>query len=210
MPSLQLHQLRVAAVAKLVCGNTSLEVDQNVVLLECLFHDMGNIVKSDFDYFPDFLEPEGREYWEDVKREYIAKYGPEQHAANAAIAREIGLPSKVIEIMDTSGFGKVQEVLEHGSTELKICQYADMRVGPHGILPLRERLAEGRERYKKRKQSDPAAGIFTRTEADFEMLASTAQKLEDMLFSNLTIVPEDVTDQSVAPVLEKLWDYAVT
>jgi putative nucleotidyltransferase with HDIG domain len=208
MPSLQLHQLRVAAVAQYVCDHLKEEVDEKIVITECLFHDMGNIVKSDLEYFPDFVQPEGKEYWESVKRDFVEKYGPEQHAANAAIAREIGLSQEVIEIMNSSGFGKLKTVLE-GSTELKVCQYADMRVGPHGVLPMRERLVEGRDRYKRRRIATESEA-FSRSDSEFEELAQAAQDLEWELFTDISIAPSDITGESVAPVMEKLWDYQVS
>ena len=177
----------------------------HTVLLECLFHDMGNIVKSDLDYFPDFIQPEGREYWESVKKDFLEKYGAEQHTVNAAIAREIGLPQSAIEIMNSSGFGKVKTILENGSIELKICQYADMRVGPHGVLSLRDRLSEGRERYKKKKSS-----FSTRSDAEFQSLAQAAHDLEEELFVGASIRPENINDAAVAPIIEKLWEYPVS
>ncbi len=207
MPSLQTHQLRVAAVAKMICDNSVREIDVRVVLLECLFHDMGNIIKSDLDYFPDFVQPEGKEYWETVKADFVQRYGVEQHAANAAIAREIGLPEQVIEIMNTSGFSLMKDIAATESLELKVCQYADMRVGPHGVLPMKERMLEGRDRYKKREV--PVGGA-SRSEAEFEELMRAAKALEEQIFSDVGIKPEDITDAAVEPVIAELWEYPVS
>jgi hypothetical protein len=201
MPNLQLHQLRVAAVAKMVCDNYTGVVDTNTVMLECLFHDMGNIVKSDLQYFPDFVEPEGFDYWQKVKDEYLQKYGPEQHAANAAIAREIGLPDRVVEIMDQTGFSKLGSM--GANLELRICQYADMRVGPRGILPLEERLAEGRKRYSARKSKAHAPGSY-------EELLRAAHELEKNIFVHVTVQPTDITEETIVPLIEELWDYPIS
>lgn len=206
MPSLQLHQLRVAAVAKLVCDSATKEVDTNEVLLECLFHDMGNIVKSDLRYFPDFVEPEGVEYWEKVKQEFFQKYGREQHEANAAIAREIGLPERVVDMMNNTGFSKIFPIVESDSFELKICQYADSRVGPRGILSLDGRLAEGRERYVAGRKGRQ----YYDTDEGFEKLSAAAHELERQLFADVSIKPEEITDASAAPVIEELWEYPVS
>ncbi len=57
LPLLQLHQLRVAGVAKLITESITIPVDAQAVVLACLFHDMGNIIKADFTYFPEALQP---------------------------------------------------------------------------------------------------------------------------------------------------------
>lgn len=205
MPSLQLHQLRVAAVAKLICDNATAPVDTNDILLECLFHDMGNIVKSDLRYFPDFVEPEGVEYWETVKQDFFKKYGTEQHEANAAIAREIGLSEHIIEMMDNTGFSKILDIVGSESRELKICQYADSRVGPRGILSLDGRLAEGRERYVAGRKGRQ----YYDTDEGFEKLSNAAHELEQQVFALTSIRPEEITDETAAGVLEELWEYPV-
>src|SRR3989344_5728607 len=137
MPSLQLHQLRVAAVGKLICEHLKNPVRTEDVVVACLFHDMGNIVKFELGYLPEFLEPEGLAYWQNVQREYKQKYsGADQHAANEAIARELGLSEEVISCIAAVSFSKVGEVLRSESFEKKVCKYADSRVGPDGVLSL--------------------------------------------------------------------------
>ena len=69
MPNLQLHQLRVAAVGKLISEHFTVPVNVRDVVLACLFHDMGNILKFDLTQFPEFREPQGILYWEEVKKE---------------------------------------------------------------------------------------------------------------------------------------------
>ena len=57
---------------------------------------MGNIIKFDLDVFPQFWEPEGKDHWQQIKDEWIQKYGDDEHAAALAIAREIGLPENCV------------------------------------------------------------------------------------------------------------------
>jgi len=205
MPSLQLHQLRVAAVAKLLCQSFESNVDEHSVVLACLFHDMGNIIKSDLRYFPQFVEPEGFEYWNGVKQQFIAKYGAEHHEANIAIAKEIGLPAASVAVMNGVGFSQLKDVLQSESLERQIAQYADIRVGPHGILSLHERLEEGRKRYN----STRTERSYYESEGDFEKLAEIAEELEKKLFSGISIAPEDLHDEAVAPLIDELRKYAV-
>ncbi|MEK7133444.1 MAG: HD domain-containing protein [Patescibacteria group bacterium] len=198
MPSLQLHQLRVAAVAKLICDHATTPVNTQDVLLECLFHDIGNIVKFDLAYFPEFVQPEGSAYWESVKADFVKKYGNEQHAANAAIAREIGLSEHIVGMMDMSGFSHIGTIIERGPIELKICQYADLRVGPHGIVSLEERLRDFEKRYSAKNDSA------------YESAAHTGRELEEQVFSRTTIRPEDINDARVTPLIGELREYSPT
>jgi hypothetical protein len=202
MPSLQLHQLRVTAVAKLICDNfappTGGLIATNDIILACLFHDMGNIVKFDLAYFPEFLEPEGLAYWQAVKEDFIARYGGEQHDVNEAIAREMGLPGSIVQLIAGIRFSKLSELAKSDFLEQKVCQYADMRVGPHGVLTMQERIDEAHTRYAGR-----------RTEEEFHVLVSAAQEVERQIFSYASIAPTDITNASVAPVVEELREYPV-
>lgn len=209
MPGLQMHQLRVAAVAKLICEHLNKPVRTEDVVAACLFHDMGNIVKFDLGYIPEFLEPEGLAYWENVQREYKQKYGgADQHAANEKIARELGLSEEVISYIAAVSFSKVGEVVKSASFEKKICEYSDSRVGPHGILSLDDRLRDGRKRYLKRVDAVQQDGVAAPADT-FEALLKLEHELERQIFSVADITPEDITDAAVAPLIEQLWEYAL-
>ncbi len=204
MPSLQLHQLRVAAVGKLICDNFRKPINAHDVILACLFHDMGNILKFELSMFPEFTAPEGMEYWESVKNEYRKKYGEEEHLATQKIIREIGLPKSVRFLMEGVGFSKVDTVTAGSSFEQKIIQYSDLRVGPRGVLSLGKRLEDGRERYlgSGRSIGAPDAERYRR-------LVEASAQIERQIFSEATITPEDINDVMTAPLIEELWEYPV-
>lgn len=203
MPSLQLHQLRAAAVGKLICDNFKQPVNTKDVLLACLFHDMGNIIKSDLTYFSDFLKPEGYEYWQGIKNEYIKKYGLDSHEANSTIARKIGLPEGAYQLLAGLGFSKLEKILSEASNEQKVCEYADLRVGPYGILPLEERLNEGRARYVK---THTMRAHYDSDDA-FRKLTDAAKKLEQQVLSLTSLTPERITDVVVKDIVEELRNY---
>jgi hypothetical protein len=203
MPNLQLHQLRVAAVGKLICENFKQPVDKDDVILACLFHDMGNILKFDLTYFPDAVEPEGLAYWEGVKADYEKKYGPEQHAATEALAREIGLPERVVQLIGMVRFGALDRILGESTWEPKIIEYGDCRVAPYGIVPIRERFLDGRKRYLHRF---PTAA---ENDAHYDRLTAIGYELEQQIFAHAHITPEDISDTSGVPVIEELWEYPV-
>jgi len=207
MPALQNHQLRVAAVGKFIAERSEKPVDEESIILAGLFHDMGNIIKFDLSYYPELLEPKGLEYWQGVKEDFTARYGKDHHKANTAIAREIALPESVVAIIDMIGFSNVPKIVASGSPELKIVEYADSRVGPFGVLPLEERLADGRKRYLNRSK-DSAYGIAAPKE-EFERLMDAERELERQVIESSMIQSEDISDVAVAPLIEQLRKYAV-
>jgi hypothetical protein len=210
MPNLQLHQLRVAAVGKLICDNFKEPVNTGDVILACLFHDMGNILKFDLGQFPELLKPKGLAYWENVKSEYAQKYGTDQHEASKQIAQELGLSRQVIGYIGSTGFSKMKEIAENPSSEIKISEYADARTAPYGIRPLDERFRDGRKRYLARnmKPATHAKGV-TSHEDTFENLIQFGHVLEGQIFAHTTITPESITDTAAAPIIEELWEYPV-
>lgn len=206
MPDLQFHQLRVAAVGKFICDNFKKPINTRNVALACLFHDMGNIIKSDLTQFPEFLKPQGKEYWEQVKVEYIQEYGKDEHAATNIIGKEIGLPESVLGIIDNMRFSRSEEILSSESYELKIAKYADLRAGPHGIIPIRERLDEAKRRYER---SGSLGTLGANDSNDFDRFANASLEIERQIFSHAAIVPEDITDASAEPIIEELREYLI-
>ncbi|MFW5703170.1 MAG: HD domain-containing protein, partial [Candidatus Dojkabacteria bacterium] len=106
MPSLQLHQLRVGAVAKLILEHSPGKLERGEIITACLLHDMGNIIKFDLDLLPQFLLPEGKAYWQGVKTDFIKKYGSDEHEATVKIAKELDVSDKTLVLMSNIGFSK--------------------------------------------------------------------------------------------------------
>ncbi|MES2930901.1 MAG: HD domain-containing protein [Patescibacteria group bacterium] len=200
MPNLQIHQLRVAAVAAKVCDSLDIPVDKDAIVTACLFHDMGNIIKFKLGYFPEFLEPEGLDYWETVKREYIEKYGENEHIATIAIAREFGIGADIIKNMEAIEFSNWCAVNVDENWSQKICTYADARVGVTGIISLEERLEDGERRYK---------GIHEDMDAKRLFLQNCMRTIEKEISSRMKIAPEDITDESISPYIEELKNFSL-
>lgn len=198
MPALQEHQLRVASVAKFAAHHLQKPLDTENVVLACLFHDMGNIIKSRFELLPELIGAEGREYWEKVKSDYIYNYGENEHDATIQIAQEIGLPVAAVVYISCLGFSKMLDIVRDSSREQKLCEYADMRVSPFGIVSVEERLREGSVRYAKH----PDEGGFN--VVTYEELKAATYELERQLFEGQNIRPEDITPESCAPMQKKL------
>lgn len=196
MSTLQLHQLRVAGVAKIIADSFNGDIDKDSIVLACLFHDMGNIIKSDLNYFPEFLKPQGLEYWQKVKDEFIEKYGSEEHNATELIVKEFGLHDKAFDAFRHMGFSNATRNEQGDSFVNKICNYSDMRVSPYGVIPMEERIEEGHKRYQGRSHSI-ASG-------NFDNLANSMRNMEKQIFSNCSVSPEDITDEKVNSLIPEL------
>lgn len=201
MPQLREHQLRVAAVGKQLCDAMVVPVDTKTVVSALLLHDMGNILKFDLGFFPQFCEPQGREYWEEVKRWTAEKFGDEEHQATFRIAQEFGVSPRVLDCLNTVGFLRVRECEAINDLEKKVCSYADMRVGPFGVISASERAGEGKKRNEKRKSA--------LSEEDRAAIKEALLRMEEQLFAQTSIKPEDINDASIAPIMETLKTFAI-
>lgn len=200
MPNLQLHQLRVAAVAKQICESLDVEIDMHAIVTACLLHDMGNIIKFDLEYtkreFPDFFTEKGFDYWKNIQAEYIDKYGTDENHATECIAEELGLPVAIITL--------IKDVIHHAKEDDPesfdfvscLCKYADMRVGPQAVLSLESRLREWQGRDPERAHNA-------------EILLKNFSQIEKEIFSRARIQPHDITDESIRESIEILKNFEI-
>ncbi len=205
-PNLQMHQLRVAAVGKTICDSFDTPIDTQAVVLACLLHDMGNIIKFDFS-LPLDDKAEDIPHWREVQREFIEQYGTDEHAATLDIIKEIGVDAAVMELINGVGFSKLERTRDNGSLEQKVCEYADLRVAPTGVVSLDERIKEGRARYSARNdvRSDLALD-----DARHSVLVVAIHQIEQQIFAHASIKPEDITNESAGPTIEALRSYNVS
>ncbi|MEX2028978.1 MAG: HD domain-containing protein [Candidatus Paceibacterota bacterium] len=197
MPSLQMHMLRVAGVASVICDSINEPVNKEDIIIACLLHDMGNIIKSDLKIFPEFVEPEGLEYWQGVKNEYIEKYGDkgQEHRATLAIVKELGLKDQVVSLIDRVRFSLLCEHVQANDVNMKVVHYADTRVGPYGVLSYEERLREANIRYQYNDEE--------------RRLVKCGKEIEKQIFAKCKIKPEDINDKNVVTIVSELKNYIV-
>ncbi len=201
MPNLQMHQLRVAAVAYQICDSLNTKIDKDMLVTVCLLHDMGNIIKSKLDYFPEFVKPEGIDYWQGVKDEFIQKYGENEHEATVEIIKELNLPEKISYLAGENRFSFMCKHSKEGDLIQKLIHYADGRVGPHGILSYDERMNDANKRYKNHKLSVE--------EEERDRLVNCGRDIEKYIFSYSNIKPEDINDESVKNIIEELKNFEI-
>jgi len=195
--NLEQHMFRVTAVAEMIMDHGSfLKLDRESVIAALLIHDLGNIVKFKLDIFPQFLEPQGRDYWEKIQAEFREKYGYNDHRANVLIAQELGVSQKIVDLVDKIDLPDIGEIIDQNTWEQKICNYADLRAGPFGVLSLDERLSDGRKRY----------AIAVGPEQD--TLYGHIIEIERQIFSECQdLKPSHINDESIRIYMEKYPKY---
>lgn len=198
MSNLQEHMLRVAAVASLICENFNEPLPKEEIVTACLIHDMGNIIKSRFEFFPEFLEPEGLEYWQKVKDDYIKKYGENEEDANEKIAQELGVSSKIIFLVNQDCFSLFCQQKDSDNMGVKVMHYADARVSPYGVVSYEERMNEAKKRYENSPR-----------EEERQKFVACGKEIEKQIFAKCKIKPEDINDETVAQVILELKDFVV-
>ena len=203
MPNLQEHQLRVAGVSFIIGKSMSnQDIDTENIVVACLLHDMGNIIKFKLDLFPEFVKPEGLDYWKKIQQEYIRTYGADEHVATMSIVKGI-IPhmrdnpyekQRIIKLIEAIGFSNAKENYETTDFGKKVAAYADMRVKPYGVTSLKDRLEDGRKRFSKIQKYEHEV---------FENLSQYLNKIEDQIFAQSTISPADITEDAVQKIIPK-------
>ena len=202
IPSLQLHMLRVAAAASIICDNFNESLPKDDIITACLLHDMGNIIKFKMDVIPEFFQPEGVEYWQSVKDEYKAKYGADEHNATVKIIEELNLSNRVASsLANLNRFSLICEHRDSSDMNIKIVHYSDGRVTPYGIVSYEDRMNEAKKRYENYDNSP--------REIERKRLVDCGLEIEKQIFAKCKIKPEDITDKEVAPIIESLKDFVI-
>jgi hypothetical protein len=197
LPNIAEHMYKVAAVADIINSHFKPMIDKKSIIDACLLHDIGKIVEIDLDKFPDFLAPEGKDHWASIKKSFIDKYRTvNEHTATLAIATDLGLNFGALEILHISNFLETLTVKESGEFEKMIALYADLRVGPYGIMPMKERLADLEERYKSHPKS------ITKERREF--IEKALQEIEQEIFKNTDITPDFITEAMCVERIPKL------
>lgn len=202
MPNLQLHMYRVGGVAKLITDNLLKPVDGTSVITASLLHDMGNIIKFNLQTFPQFLQPEGLQYWQEVQEWYVDRYGSDEHEASVLIAAELGVSEHVQNLIRATGFSAPKQNLESGEVDSMVCEYSDCRVTPFGVVTLEDRLKDLELRYSPLYPSEEDK----RLRVEFR---EYMKKVEQVIFADAQIKPEDITEVNVQNEIESLKNWVV-
>ena len=190
---------RVAAVAATLFDAHELADYRDELISACLLHDMGNIVKFNFDALL-IVSPDERNHWEVAQKKMIAQYGTSAHKATLAIVDAIGVSSRVREIVDGVDFSNCEKIAESNDVLLMMAQYADARVTPNGIASLDERMEDMLTRY---------AHKHNRNDEETMRQIRALENIEQQLFTGLLFTPSDITEDSTQLMREELKNFVI-
>jgi hypothetical protein len=189
-PNLREHMQRVYGVISFIEKHWKGQekVDWNLAKKMALLHDVGNIVKFDFVKYPEFLgsEKPNIEYWKNVQRQMIAKYGNDDNEATRKILTEIEIDPYIVELIFNKRFVHSVETKKSNNMFLEVLYYADLRVLPLGLGTLEDRIADIRKRYNPEYTSRP----------DFDDLIDACREIEKEIQENLDIPINEITDEA--------------
>lgn len=203
---LQQHLLQVAGIAAWILDRwRGPAVDRQLIIEALLLHDIGNIVKADYTRFPALLPTEetgNLEYWKAVQNWLMRRYGKTDTEVTYNIAKELNISEDILNLIQNKQFVLNAETMKSLNYERKISAYADQRVSPKGILPLRQRLIEAVHRY----QGVSHASV-NRPNRDY--LIECADGIERQIFEHIDGAPEDIHDGSIQPYISDLKEYQI-
>jgi len=178
-PNLREHMLSVARCAEFFKEHwQGVDIDWSTVILSCLLHDIGNIVKFDLSGSTDLLGAGGDDFkhLKEVQIVFIEKYGADDHLATKMILEELHLNEQVITAVQNKSFGNSVAVAQGADWYTKILAYADLRVTPRGIGTLDDRVADIKARMPKYTERP-----------DFPQLIAAAYEVEKQIQAALNV-----------------------
>lgn len=198
--NVRMHMMRVAAVSELICDKMKPKIDSSDLVAVSLIHDLGNIVKMDFDHKEKILllckiDRNNLDYLRIKQKEFWEKYGTDDNCANDLIAEEIGVNKRVLYLLKHKGIEKRETNFWVNDLELIILFYADGRVSPKGVVSIKKRLKEYVKRYGIDK--DPIRIERSRKFLEFSL------SVEKKIFSKMKIKPKDITNKSIEKYIKK-------
>lgn len=195
--NLRLHMRRVAAVGELIVDSWLLEPwpDREDIVAALLLHDLGNIVKFNFEN-TSLWDGYGRDEvagWRDIRDSIVRRYSSStDHDVTVAMLKELGANGRVRFLVSNMLLENIESVLQSGDMELKVCTYADQRVSPRGVTSIAERFRDLRSRYGHR-----GATSFRESREDL------ALDLEAQIFQRTAIEPSSIDEEAVSRYVKR-------
>lgn len=194
---LQMHMLRVAACANLIIDNwQGNQIDKDAIIRVSLLHDMGNMAKIQDN-------PDNDKEFLNVRKQYIDKFGADDHKISLEIGRNEGLNDFELELMEKKESKRNEEIMNSSSYEIKICAYCDERVSPDGVDSIRERLEDAKRRYKGKTNT------VWGDEEKANHLIECALKIEEQIMQYCAIKPEKINNDTIEVYIKKLREHDI-
>lgn len=189
-PNLQQHMLKVAVVTEyLKIHWIGVKINWDDIIKMALLHDLGNIVKFDFDKYSFFIDNEYKniEFWKNKQKESTKKYGSDDHKATKQMLEEIGFSNNLIEIILDKSFENSIKTANSDNWTTKILFYCDLRVLTDGVGTLDQRFEDIKKRLLKYSER-----------LDFPDLINACKDIEKQIQKNINIKINQITEESIS------------
>ena len=202
--SLRKHILTVGACCRLILDNwDDTPIDKKSIMTVSLLHDTGNMAKiGNIDNVNIEDETISDINFINTRKKYIDKYGLDDHRITIEIGKELGLSEYELKLFELKESKRNEEIMMSNSYEEKICAYCDERVSPYGVMGVKERLGDAKERYK-------GSTSIWGNEEKANHLIECALEIEKQIFKHCKIKPEDINTKSIERYIEELKEYEI-
>lgn len=186
--NLQEHMLRVASLAKIILDHWSGPVvDKEAIIQACVFHDITKPINFDLAKQAQFgMSKTEISNLDKLQRRLRTSYGDNEHHTTVKVCKEIGCSPTAVKIVNDLEWSYIPSLLSKKDLESLIPIYGDMRVGPKGILTLKQRLEDLKARTGESEHEQN--GI----------------QLENLLSSNVSIDLNEINDEQINKNFEEL------
>ena len=188
--NLQEHMLRVGAVIKIITDQwTGKPVNQKAMIQTGLFHDLGKPMIFDLKKQSQWMTNKEIDELRQIQTELRKRYGNDEHEVLIGVATEIGCQLETLRLLKVFEWENVSQLMKDGDSEALVPIYADMRIGPMGILPLTDRFDDLNQR---------------RPETKLIALLKTAEKLEQEIQAQTKVGLNKITNLEITDLFEYL------
>ncbi len=151
--NLQKHMLWTAGIGDIITKSwqdSQNKIKAQDVITALLVHDLANIVKFDLSFkLATPMDPSrSLNEWRQIQEKFKARYGLKADQANLAAAKELGLSKQIINLLDDHHFKSIPKVIKNQNCGHQITLYADLRIAPTGIVSIKDRVIDLKNRYQ--------------------------------------------------------------
>lgn len=191
--NLQEHMLRVAAFASILLeGWVGKPTDKEAIIKACAIHDIAKPMTYDIGKQIQFgLSEREIEKLRRFQDELKKRYGQQEHQATVQICKDVGCSSATVTFVDNLEWKYIPRLLAANDTASLIPIYADMRIGPKGILSLVDRLNELNERVHN---ADHEKNLKDGQEAE--------RKILECVKTNMLVITNDLLSEKFTAILD--------
>lgn len=186
--NLQEHMLRVASLAKIILDHwIGPNVDKNAIIQACVFHDITKPINFDLTKQAQYgMSPSEIANLDKLQCRLKSAYGDDEHHATVEVCKEIGCSPIAVKIVNNFEWSYIPSLLSKNDLATLIPIYGDMRVGPKGILTLKQRLEDLKSRTG---------------ESEHEL---NGIQLENLVSKNVSINLNEISDKQINQNFEEL------